>query len=178
MTDQLDAINAAYYESEDKEAAIEALQALHVPLLRKPDELRPFVHQAARVAGGTYLPYLFWIELVKFMDGKGDSELLYDLVLAFTESDFDEEDLHKIKPLLVVYFAKERVFQIDRIKAQIVEKSHPSVRDFFYDLYKFVETNHVSTQTYHTKLVMLKKYFPDFERFELPIPQLEEELGE
>lgn len=179
IQEQLELINQEYYKAdgENKAQVIEALKKIHVALLRNPEELKTFIHSVIRLCGGCYIPYVFWLELVKFIDGNGDSALVYQIIEAFCQSDFEEEELHKMKPLLVIYFSREREFEQDRIKAYIVDHSHKTVREYFAMLYRFVAHNTHSVQAYTQKLHLLKRFYPNFELFDLSVQELEAKLS-
>jgi hypothetical protein len=183
LEDQLAAIDNAYSEIEDddpeiKQKFIGFLKEIHLELLSEdPETLRYFVFDAARVAGGIYIPYLFWMELVKFIEDNPDEEVLYHLIDCFATSDFEEEERKKMKPLLAIYFAHQRDFAVDRVKSHIVSNSHPQVRDYFLALLRFKEQNKKSIEAYTHKFRLLKGYYPNFEMFNLPVSRLEEELS-
>ena len=178
LLEQLETINSFYLEHEEdkKEEVIQALKKVHVSLLKSPDELQEFYEQGKTICGGIYIPYLFWMELSKFMDHPNNSTLLFELIKAFAESNFDEEEQNNMKPLLSVYFKIERPFNVDKIKAYIVDKAHPQVRFYMRSILQFVESDAKAIDVYREKLALLKKYFPNFETLKMPLSQLKEEL--
>jgi hypothetical protein len=175
----LENINAEYYEGEEinKAQLLENIKKIHLSLLRSPKELAEFIDFAAANVGSIYLPYLFWIELSKFMDNRYNPELMYQMIEAFSNSDFEKEECNKMKPLLVVYFALEKEFYTDRIKSYIIDKAHKTVQDYFHNIFKFVAHNKNAVEALIKKIQMLKKYYPSFELLELPVQELEEKLS-
>lgn len=165
-------------EDRDRTLAIEALKALHLPMLRGDEAvLKSFIQAAIRICGGVYIPYLFWMEIVKFVDQRGDRDLLYEILEAFSSSDFEEAERNKMLPLLAIYFTSEKEFQVDKIKAYIVGKSHKTVQEYFTLLARYIEQNPKSVEYYREKLRILKSYYPNFDLLNLPTSTLREKLG-
>jgi hypothetical protein len=82
-----------------------------------------------------------------------------------------------MKPLIVVYFAKEKPFEVDKLRAKLLTGAHPSVKTYFDTLAAFIENNKVAVQTYRDKFALVRDRRPDFELFSQPLTRLEEELG-
>jgi translation elongation factor EF-G len=176
--EQLETIDRFYQEHEDDKKAevVAALKKIHVALLKSPDDLKVFYDKTQVICGGIYIPYLFWMELIKFLDHPVNSQLMFDLIQAFANSNFEEEEQNNMKPLLAVYFKIERPFNVDKIKAYIVDKSHPQVRYYLRSILQLVEADAKAVDVYKEKVLMLKRYFPNFETLKLPLSQLKEEL--
>jgi len=166
-------------EGEDKAGAIQALKMIHVPLLRgNPEVLSEFIFDAIRICGGTYIPFIFWMELIKLLEGRPDRELIYEIIQEFVNSDFDETECVRMKPLLIIYFTVETQFQVDKIKAYIVAKSHPSVIQYFQQyVYRAIEKTPKVVEAYRQKLWRLKGYYPNFEMLDMPTSLLEQKLS-
>ncbi|GAB4404566.1 MAG: hypothetical protein OHK0039_04830 [Bacteroidia bacterium] len=163
---------------EDKGKLIPELLQLHLVVGQDGDEFNRFLVQCAERFGGAYIPYLFWDKLSYFLEMQEERAWLQELIRAFANSNFDEEEQATLKPLLVVYFAKEKDFEIDKVRAVIIDKSHPTVRDYFNKLINFVKRNASATEMYCEKFQLLKDVHPDFELLSLPITQLKERLQE
>lgn len=178
LEEQLAVIEEAWLEDEEerREAALDALRQIHLESMRSAEELAEFKLRARDVCGGIFIPYLFWTELTRFLDGAGDRQELYDLIEAYARSNFEEEDQMKMKPLLAVYFQKERDFEVNRVKNDVISKAHPEVRRFLQGLTTFAEQNANTVRAYYEKLLLLKGYYPDFDLFNMPAQRLKAEL--
>jgi hypothetical protein len=179
---QLDAalqkIEDTYFANdENAEAAIASLTELHKKVLADPAALALFNEKAALTCGGLYLPYLFWPVLHNFFADETQRTALGKLFHLFGESNFDEETQKLMKPLVVVYFMKEKEFELDRLKTFVLQKLHPGVQEYFAKLMEFVVKNRNSADAYLRKFTLLGGEFPDFERFAQPVSKLEEELA-
>ncbi len=161
---------------EERMPLVQALTDLHIQTQDDRDAFNRFLIQAAERFGGVYIPYLFWQKLSEFIDTSEERAYLQELIKVFIESNFEDEEQRKLKPLLVVYFAKEKDFEVDKIRTQYIESAHPQVREYFHKLLRFVETNKKATNMYIEKFEMLRDAFPDFELLNLPITQLKEKL--
>ncbi|MDP5170253.1 MAG: hypothetical protein NWR72_08400 [Bacteroidia bacterium] len=163
---------------EDKNALLTALTKLHLEAAEDHDSFSRFLVQSADMFGGIYIPYLFWDKLAYFLDAEEQRTYLQDLMMKFADSNFEEDEQSKMKLLLVVYFAKEKEFEINKIRAMIIEKSHPAVKEYYLKLLNFTEKNQKATDMYCEKFVLLKDIHPDFDLLGLPITQLKEKLQE
>jgi len=179
IIEQINEIDKIYSEAEDEKRpeVIESLSNMHIALLRSKDEFQEFLVHAAGACGGIYIPYLFWTELVKFLDSPTNSDNLFYLIKCFASSSFEEEDQNKMRPLLCVYFTKERVFNVDKIKSQIIDKSHPEVRYYLRLIINFVGDKPKAIDAFTEKLTLLKRFFPNFDMFNLAVYQLKEQLN-
>lgn len=176
---RLETIDAAYYNQDEEDAApaIEALDELHREVWGQADEARKFRLAALRVAGGAYLPNIFWAELAAHMRNEGNREMIVEIMQAVADSNFDEAMLNNLKPLLVVYLSREKQFELDKLWSFVIEKTYPRVKEYFDKLLLFVTKNQHSVATYQRKFDMLRDSFPDFERYSHPLTRLEEELA-
>lgn len=163
---------------ESREALVKAISPVHKEAKKDADLFNRFLVQTADRFGGTYIPYLFWAKLADFLQDEEQRTYLQDLMGKFADSNFEEEEQHELKPLLVVYFAKEKVFEINKIRALIIDKAHPEVKDYFLKLLNFTEKNQKATDMYCEKFDLLKGIHPDFELLGLPITQLRDRLQE
>ena len=128
------------------------------------------------ICGGVYIPYVMWAELAQFIEHHNNREQLFGIMQAFVDSGFEEEERKKMKSMLITYFAIEREFEVNKILTLIVEKSHPSVVEYFKKVQTFVLKNKTSVDMYIEKFQMLKDGFPDFELLALPLIKLKEQL--
>ncbi len=178
LEEALDAIEAQYAETEDVDAAIEALATLHRTLLDDPELLETFRLNALTACNGHYLPHLLWVALGQFdTDAEVQRKKIFEVCQALADSDFDERLQGAIKPLMVVYFSKEKEFEIDRVHSRVVDGAHPKVKEWFDKAISFVQRNSHAAQAYVHKFNLLKDRFPDFDRFNMPVARLEEELA-
>jgi hypothetical protein len=179
IASQLEQLSQQYYEQEgeNREEILEQLQALHQEAMRSQADLDAFKQQAPYECGGAYIPFLFWVELAQFLQGQAESRnYLQQLIQAFADSDFEEADQALLKPFLVIYFKNEKQFEIDRVESRIIRHAHPTVGQFLKKAIEFVDNNRSATKTYEEKFKLLMPYFPNFELFQLSLPELEEQL--
>ncbi|MEO0473334.1 MAG: hypothetical protein AAF206_27225 [Bacteroidota bacterium] len=161
---------------EDKGNLSAALLSLHISI-DDPDEFNRFLVQSADRFGGAYIPYLFWSKLSTFINDNPDARIyIQQLLKAFVDSNFDDDEQRRMKPLVVTYLAREKDFEIDKIWTKTVDKAHPSVQEYFQKLRNFVNKNQKATEMYCEKFMLLKDSNPDFDLLGLPITQLRERL--
>ncbi|RMG23741.1 MAG: hypothetical protein D6730_13895 [Bacteroidetes bacterium] len=173
----LDQLEDKYYEDPEnqKAAVIAELLDLHMSI-DDEDTLNRFCVLVAPRCGGIYIPYIFWDKLAAFLESEDQRAFLQEIISAFTQSDFEEEEQRKMKPLLITYMANEKQFEIDKLKTLIIDKAHPTVREYFNKLINFVRKNVRSTKMYSEKFEILKDIEPNFELLSLPITQLKEKF--
>jgi hypothetical protein len=160
-------------------AAVEEITMLHQRVVEEnPSSLDRFLMLSADSIGGVYIPYIFWYKLGEFYDGEEIEarEFLQKLIKSFTLSNFEEVEQKMIKSLLIAYLAKEKEFEIDKIRTLIIDKTHKDVKDYFYKLFNFVEKNHKATVMYCEKFKLLKDYAPNFELLGYPVSKLKDLL--
>ncbi len=175
---ELEALEDKYYGEweEDKSALIPAMEALHKQASEDSETFNRFVVQSAERFGGAYIPHLFWHKLSDFLETPEERAYLQDLIRAFTESNFEPEEQKLLKPLIVVYFAREKDFESDKVKVRYLDHAHPEVREYFMKLLSFTQKNRKSTEMYMEKFELLKGMHPNFELLNLPITQLREKF--
>ena len=162
---------------ENKEAIIKELEEpLEAAMTAGGDTYRDFANDAKDKLGGLLIPHLFWAELKIFVEEPEHRPHIFEMIQAFTVSNFEEEEMKKIKPLLITYFSIEKEFEINKIQNLIVDKAHPGVQDYFGKLISFVKKNQSSVKMYIEKFDMLKDKSPDFELLRLPVIKLKERL--
>lgn len=179
MVKELERLEDSFYGEweENKEPLVKELLALHLEFGSDHDTFNRFLVQTASRFGGAYIPFLFWDKLAYYFDVPEERTYLFELLRVFSESNFEEEEQKKMKPLLVTYFAKEKPFEINKIRAMIIDKVHPEVKDYFLKLLSFVEKNQKATNMYCDKFMLIKDVHPDFELLSLPITQLRDKVG-
>lgn len=163
---------------EDRASLIPELNKIYKEAAQDPDAFSKFSVQVADMFGGIYIPYLFWNKLALYMDAEEQRIYLQDLMLKFSDSNFEEEEQSKMKVLLVVYFAREKEFEINKVRAKVIDKAHPSVKEYYLKLLNFTEKNQKATNMYCEKFDLLKGYYPNFELMALPITQLKDKVQE
>ncbi|MBX3101217.1 MAG: hypothetical protein KF690_01775 [Bacteroidetes bacterium] len=175
----IEKLNKAYEsaEGENREETVAALAKLHATTEKDNAQRQAFYALAAQACGGCYIPYLFWTALSRFYDAPESRDSIYDLLQAFATGDFEEADQQLMKPLIVIYFAKEKEFEVDKVRARLLVGVHPSVKAYFDGLVSFLQNNKVAVQTYRDKFALLRKGMPDFARFSMPLSKLEEQLA-
>ena len=179
LAETLTVLDEKYYSDteEDRNEVIEVLTEMHEnSLMEGLEEFRAFAHEAMSRCGGVYIPYLMWTELSNFIEEEENRVHLYNLIQAFTDSDFEEPEMKKMKTLLITYFALEKEFEINKIQSLIVDRAHPDVQEFFRKVRNFVDKNKTSVDMYVEKFDMLKDYAPNFELMRLPVTRLKEQL--
>ncbi len=180
IVDQLQNLEDKFYGEweENREQLVAALTNLHLEAAEDQGKFSRFLVQTADRFGGIYIPYLFWDKLAYFLHAEEQRSYLQDLMVKFANSNFEPEEQSKMKLLLVVYFAKEKEFEINKIRAKIIEKSHPEVKEYYLKLLNFTEKNQKATDMYCEKFELLKGIHPDFDLIGLPITQVRERLEE
>ena len=160
---ELEQIEDKYYGEweENKAAMVEAMTELHKRELADPDQFNRFMVQTSDRFGGAYIPYLFWTKLSSFVgENQDDRFFLQQLIKAFVNSNFDEEEQRVMKPLLITYFNAEKEFELNKVWTKIVDPAHPSVREYFQKLLNFTKKNQKSTEMYAEKFMMLRNIHP------------------
>lgn len=171
-------IDEQYYaQEEDAETAIAALNGYFEQLWQDQEAAKIFASQAAQVAGGAYIPHLFWPALHRFLKEDTGRDVIAELFEAFGNSNFDEETQKIFRPLAVVYFMHEKEFEVDRLRTRVLHKLHPGVQEYFEQLIEFNEKNHRSAVAFARKFALVGDRFPDFELFNQPLAHLEEQLS-
>lgn len=160
---------------ENKEEIVKGLLELHLSI-EDVDTLNRFAVQASERFGGIYIPYLFWDKLAAFLESDDERFFLQDLLKAFSNSNFDDDEQRKMKPLIITYFAHEKEFEVNKLKSLMIDKTHPTVKEYFYSLIQFVEKNKRSTQMYKDKFELLRQAVPDFQLMAMPITQLKDKF--
>lgn len=175
---ELEALEDQYYGAweEDNTQLLPALLDMHLRAGEDADTFNRFLVQTAERFGGAYIPYLFWDKLSEFFDHPDQRVYLQELLRIFANGNFDEEEQKKMKPLLVVYLASEKEFEKAKIRAKIIEKVHPTVKEYFLRLISFVDKNQNATEMYVEKFMLLREVHPDFTLLSLPITQVKEKL--
>jgi hypothetical protein len=178
LEESIEKVRQYYDETENREWALEALGKLLAQVVGYPEHLAQFERLAADLGGGMFIPYLFWVEMSKYMDNKGDRDAIFHLIRAFVESDFEEEEREKMRPLLIVYFKREGgSFEISKIKAKILDDAHKDVKAYFKEVEQYPERNPSATETLLKKMHLLRRQFPQFDLFKLTVQQIEEQLS-
>ncbi len=178
LKETLDQLDELYYDEEaSREQVIEVLSEWHEQSLSEGlEEFRSFSDQARGHCGGVYIPFLLWTELSNFLDSPDDRSHIFSLVKAFVDSDFEDVEKKRMKALLITYYAMEREFELSKVQNLIVEKSHPTVQEFFRKVRNFVNKNKTSVEMYIEKFKMLHEYAPSFDLLRMPISKLKEHL--
>ena len=180
LEEKLWKIDADYLAGEDeennKEKAINALKELHYEAMQNAEQLADFREDALHICGGIYVPYLCWFEVGEFIENQGNRAYLFEVLKAFVNSDFSEQEQAAIKPLLIIYFALDKPFEINKFKVFVLEKAHKTVQDYFQNIFNFVEKNKLAVNSFIEKMKLLKGYEPQFELLRLPIAKLQEQL--
>ncbi|MEM6632158.1 MAG: hypothetical protein AAF694_20950 [Bacteroidota bacterium] len=177
---ELDKLEDSYKmeEWEDKkEEIIAALFELHMKAATEEEVLNRFTVLSAERFGGIYIPYLFWVKLSDFLEYELDRSYLYNLLTAFSNSDFGEDEQRLLKPLVIVYFSREKEFEINKFFTLAMDDVHPNVKEYFQKLYKFRERNARSTKMYCDKFELLRELQPDFSLMNTPLSELKEKVG-
>lgn len=165
-------------EPASKEELIGKLVEMHNSYAEKgADKFSEFASAVLEYFAGTYIPYVFWVELARYMDDESARNSLYACIDAFSNSGFETAERKKMKPLLITYFAMEKEFETDKIQTLIIEKAHPDVQEYFRKITNFVEKNKTSVDMYVEKFEMLRTYQPDFDLLKVPLLKLKERLG-
>lgn len=153
---------------------VKELTEIHLEAGEAEDTFNRFIVQVSDRFGGIYIPYIFWDKLSEFLELPEQRAYLFQIFKSFANSNFYEEEQKRMKPLIITYFAKERTFEVDKLKVLVFDKAHPTVKEYFYKLYNFVGKNKRSTDMYCDKFDLLKNIHPNFDLMSLPITQLKD----
>ena len=176
---ELEKLEDKYYGEweENKDLLVAEMTKLHLAVWEEDEDLfNRFLVQTSDRFGGVYIPYLFWDKLSSFLDMPEERHYLQQLIATFADSNFEEEEQKRMKPLLVTYIAREKRFELDKMRAKVVDKAHPMVREYFQKLINFVDKNQKATEMYCEKFDLLKDIHPDFKLLSMPITQLKDKL--
>lgn len=176
LEDMFFEIENDFFENENRETTLEQLKKLHLAQLRNPEALEEFRTLVLNGCGGIYIPYLFWINLTGFLNRKVPSNQLFEVIKSFAESNFEDPEKSKMKPLLMTYFGSEKEFELDRIRSFIIQKAHPSVQDYLNKILNFVQKNKRSVEVYQQKFRLLASFYPDFELLNMPLARIQEAI--
>lgn len=179
LIEYLKQLDEKYYNEQDEEHefAIKELMKVYKSVMNDPELLQAFTEEAPYLCGGAFIPYLFWLTLAKFSQNSEEFRpQIIELIKAFCKSDFNDQDVTSLKPLLITYFVLERPFEIEKLKVFVIQKSHPKVIQYFQKILTFVEKNKDSVKTYVEKFNLVKHLAPNFELFSKPIAHVREEL--
>jgi len=119
-----------------------------------------------------------WTELSHYIDEPASRQHIFSLVQSFVDSDFEDVEKKRMKALLITYFAMEREFELSKVHNLIVQKSHPTVQEYFRKVQNFVTKNKTSVEMYIEKFKMLREYAPSFDLLRMPISKLKEHLAQ
>ncbi len=162
---------------EDREKLVKEIKALQDSLADDPEASREFEFRVISYFGGAYIPYVFWSQLGKFMDSPEDERpFLQEIIKIFSKSDFEEAEVTKMKPLIVTYFAKEKEFEVNKLRTLVIDKAHPTVKEFFMSMLQFIHKNDKATTLYQLKFDLLKNRYADFSMFNKPLSYLRENV--
>jgi len=164
-------------QEEKKEELISELYQIHMDTASDEETLNRFTVLSAERFGGIYIPYLFWVKLSDFYEYELDRSYLFNLLKAFSDSNFGEDEQKLMKPLVIVYFSKEKEFEIDKLFTLVMDNAHPSVKEYFQKLLEFVDKNKRSTKMYIEKFEILKDVQPDFDLMNTPLSELKEQAS-
>ena len=180
LEELLEQVEEKYYgEWEEKRApVVEVLIPIQTEALSEgTEEFHKFSDKVMDTCGGIYTPYLMWVELSNFIDDPENRDRIHIIIQAFVDSGFELEESKKMKSLLITYFAQEKEFEVNKVKALIVEKSHPDVQEYFRKIQNFVAKNKTSVDMYINKFNMIRKFTPDFDLIRMPVIKLKEHLA-
>lgn len=178
LVETLDQLEAAYNENPDEARAdvIANLYAIHEAWRGDQEAFNEFVLRVIPRFGAIYTPYVFWEKLRAYFSNENERVYLFEIIKAFANGDFEEAEQQMLKPLLVVYLAHEKAFEIHKLESMIFDKSHRAVREYFEKILAFIHKNEHSPKMYHDKFDLMGDRMPDFELYSLPVTQLRDQL--
>lgn len=175
MKERLEAIAAQAAVS--PEEALAQLEALHQEVLDDPEARTLFEQEAPKVAEGLYIPHLFWTYLAAFRQDPATYrpflEYLLQLFVQQPPSPFVEK---RLRPLLCVYLSEESPFYVERLWDFFQRHALPEKYEYMEAVKNFITRNPNTVEVFRKKFDLVGEYFPDFELFSLPLPQLRQEL--
>ncbi len=175
MIDRLQAIAAQAATS--PEEALAQLEALHQEVLENPEARRTFEQEAPKVADGLYLPHLFWMYLAAFRrDPASYRPFLEYLLQLFVQQPSSPAVEKRLRPLLCIYLSEESPFYIEKLWDFFQRHARVEKYEYMESVKSFIARNPNTVQIFRKKFELVGDYFPDFELFSLPLPQLRQEL--
>lgn len=176
MKERLEAIAAQAATS--PEEALAQLEALHQEVLEDPDARTSFEQEAPRVADGLYIPHLFWMYLAAFRQEPAlYRPFLEYLLQLFVQQPSSPSVEKRLRPLLCIYLSEESPFYVEKLWDFFQRHARVEKYEYMEAVRKFIERNPNTVEVFRKKFNLLGEYFPDFELFSLPLPQLRQELG-
>lgn len=175
----LDTLEQKYYAElgENKAVMSKELTRIYKEISGQEPLREAFLTQVMHRFGGMYTPYVLWFRLSDFFRNEETRAKVHEVLDAFCDSEFEEEETKKAKPLIITYFSKEKEFEVDRLKLLLLPKKHPKVQEYFEKLLNFVERNKSSVDMYIEKFIMLHDRMPDFDLLAVPVTKLKEKLA-
>lgn len=172
---ELDKLEDLYY-GEWEESRTNLAQFLW-PVFEKAnkdeDTANEFLLRTIKRFGGAYIPYLFWVRLHKFIDAPDDERpYIHEILKAFSDADFEEPETHRMKSLIVAYFAMEKEFEITKLYTLSIAKAHPTVKEYFQSQLDFIQKNKKATEVYTEKFKLVSGHKPDFDLLKKPLSEL------
>ncbi|MCS6790592.1 MAG: hypothetical protein NZ580_06395 [Bacteroidia bacterium] len=181
MLQELQAIQQALAEGLAPEEAIARLEALHEKLMENPEERSQFEMEVLPMADGVYMPHIFWIYLAAFLQSEESRadyrpflEHILQVYAQLPPSPFVEK---RLRPLVHIYFAEDSPFYMDKLHEYYKSFAHPEKRDFIKRVKSYLQRNPKTVSILRRKFHMLTSFFPNFQLFSLPIPELEKVIG-
>lgn len=177
LVKELDKLEEQFYGEweEDRVKLVAALKPMHEEADADIETRNAFMLRTMNRFGGSFIPYLFWKSLTRFVDDQAEERpYIQEIIKSFADLNFEEEEQQKMKSLLVTYFSMEKDFELNKVESLYLSKKHPSVQDYFRHLRDFTARNTSSTEMYQEKFSLVKHIYPDFKVLSQPITQLRE----
>ncbi len=170
----LQRIKQAIHEEQPPAALLHLMEESHAALLEAdPEERFAFEEEVATLAGGLYIPHLFWMYLAGFKEEpEAYRASLEALLLTFAKLPSQPMAEDSLRLLLYVYFSEEDAFHLERLWHQIEQEATYEKILYFQHVRQLIEKNPTTVRIFREKYHLLAPFFPNFDQLRLPLPQV------
>lgn len=178
MSEQLAAIAAAAEAGASPETLVEQLEALHKSVLEDPQARTEFEREVLSVAGGIYLPHIFWIYLSAFLSDPDAYRAFLEYILqVYAQQPLNPFIDKRMQPLLYVYFSEEAPFYLSRLWDTLRRSALPEKYDFLQRVQQKMTRIPKTVKIFRDKFELIGEYLPNFEALAMPLPELRASLA-
>lgn len=177
MSEQLAAIAAAAEAGTPPETLLEQLEALHQSVLEDIDARAQFEREVLSIAGGLYLPHIFWTYLSAFLSDPDTYRPFLEYILqVYAQLPTNPFIDTRMQPLLYVYFSDEAPFYLSRLWDTLRRHALPEKYDFLQEVHRKMERIPATVRIFREKFELIGEYLPNFAALEMPLPALRASL--
>ncbi len=177
MSEQLAAIAAAAEAGTPPEELLPQLEALHQSVLEDPEARAQFEREVVSIAGGIYLPHIFWTYLAAFLSDPDAYRAFLEYILqVYAQQPLNPFIDKRMQPLLYVYFSDEAPFYLSRLWDTLRRQALPEKYEFLQGVHQKMSRIPVTVKIFREKFELIGDYFPNFEALAMPLPELRASL--